>query len=147
MKKSQKQEISVLIVEDNPALVEVYSMAFQLSGFNTIVSTDGGEVLHLLKEHQPVAILFDLHLPGMRGDDMIAKLEGDSAFQNMVSILATGDSRRASFMQSQVDFVFLKPVSFTQLRELATQIYRAASEKTIIPNKDTGPIQPDNGWV
>lgn len=144
-KNSSNRELVVLVVEDDPILAEIFAIAFQLAGFKSIVSRDGIEAMRLIKEMRPDVILLDLHLPKVMGDDIFAKLQKEPALLNAITILATGDSRRASFLQNQVDFVFLKPISFSQLRHLATRIYTAASEKPILPDQDTGPLHSGKG--
>lgn len=138
---SNTQELVVLVVEDDPILAEIFAIAFQLSGFKSIVTRDGDEALKLIRELTPDVILLDLHLPKLMGDDMFSLLEDEPALLNAITVLATGDSQRASYLQNQVDFVFLKPISFSQLRQLATRIHRAATQPPILPDHDTHPLQ------
>ena len=149
MNKSAKpKEMIVLVVEDDPILAELFAIAFQLSGFKPIITADGLAAIRLIKEMLPEVILLDLHLPKMMGDDVFQSLKNDPAMARAITILATGDSRRASYLQDQVEFVLLKPISFTQLRQLATRIYQAAKERAAFqPKSDTGPIDRSTGFL
>lgn len=140
-KQSPIYEMVALIVEDDPTLSEIFAITFQLAGFRTVTTFDGEHAVSLIKEIKPEVIVLDLHLPLLMGDDLFSMLKNDPVILNAITILATADSRRASYLQDQVDFVFLKPISFSQLRRIATRIYQAAYEKTYLRGPDTGPFQ------
>jgi DNA-binding response OmpR family regulator len=68
---------SILIVEDDRAIRELYLLKFQLEGFDVRVACDGQEGLAVAHEFHPDLILLDLMMPIMKGDEMLAKLRSE----------------------------------------------------------------------
>ncbi len=141
---NQNTQLSVLVVEDDAVLLEIFAYAFQLAGFQITTCQEGEEAKQLLLEKTPDVVLLDLHLPKASGEDLITFIENDYGHPDIITVLATGDSRRASFLQNRVNYVFLKPVSFTQIKQLATRILREAQLKKQEDKKPTKPFNRDN---
>ena len=57
----------ILIVEDEPPLVEMLKYNFESAGFRTSVATDGQEALFQAEELTPDLILLDWMLPEYSG--------------------------------------------------------------------------------
>jgi len=64
----------VLLVEDDDAIREIYSMKFELAGFTTQVAENGEQALNLLSEFEPNFILLDMMMPVMNGEEFLQKL-------------------------------------------------------------------------
>jgi two-component system response regulator MprA len=58
---------SVLIVDDEPHIVEFLQMGFSYEGFLVFVATNGPDALRLVKEQQPDILILDIMLPGLDG--------------------------------------------------------------------------------
>lgn len=59
--------VSILLVDDQPDLLNNLSLALEAAGYNTLTARDGAEALDTL-QHQPVdLILSDIEMPGMNG--------------------------------------------------------------------------------
>jgi len=70
----------------------------------------------------PQIVVLDLNLPGISGADILAHIRADKRLSKTHVILATADERQAETLTDDADIVLLKPVSPTQLRELALRI-------------------------
>ncbi len=109
-----------LIVEDDIYLCQIYAKA--LAGeFETEIASDGSTALMRLAQITPAVILLDLNLPGLGGKDILADIRSDPNLQNSHVILCTADMQQANMLQEQADFVMLKPVSPSQLRQIAAR--------------------------
>jgi CheY-like chemotaxis protein len=75
----------VLIVEDDPALREVYGEVLAGEGFGIRLAADGQEALDLLKAERevPCAILLDLRMPGMNGWELADRLHETVRWQHV----------------------------------------------------------------
>lgn len=62
-----KTNLKVLLVEDDPTLVEMYKVKFTESGFELVVSSNGAEGLEIALKQPFDVILLDIILPGMDG--------------------------------------------------------------------------------
>lgn len=72
--KKPAEPQKILIVEDEPAICEMYRLKLTLSGFNVITAVNGQEGLALCETEKPTLILLDLKMPVMNGEEMLAKL-------------------------------------------------------------------------
>ncbi|MBK9054630.1 MAG: response regulator [Chloroflexi bacterium] len=116
-----------LIIEDNEDQNLVFTTALEQAGYATESIRDGLIAQGRLSEVIPTVIVLDLHLPGVDGEKLLKQIRGDKRLAETRIILATADALLASVLQSQGDFVFLKPISFSQLRQLATRFNRSSN--------------------
>src|SRR5580658_1238328 len=66
--------IKVLIVEDDPNIVDLIRSNLVVRGFDTVVSTDGRRALQLLETEQPDIVLLDLMLPDADGFELCRQM-------------------------------------------------------------------------
>lgn len=72
---SAAPEATVVVVDDEPALLEIISITLGTGPFEVVGrAKDGDEALSLAEEHQPDVILLDLILGAERGVDLVAPL-------------------------------------------------------------------------
>jgi len=65
---------SILLVEDDALLVDIYSTKLQLSGFEVRVVDNGDKVFAEVKKKKPDLVLLDIVLPHMDGWDILQRL-------------------------------------------------------------------------
>jgi len=111
----------VLIVEDDPKLNDIISITLQ-DDFEFEACKDGNSALERLKIIVPNIVVLDLNLPGTSGVDILKYIRLDERLARTRVILATADERQAETLTEEADIVLLKPVSPTQLKELALRI-------------------------
>jgi DNA-binding response OmpR family regulator len=119
----------VLIVEDDPKLNEIISIALQ-ADFEFESCTDGDTALERLKNTVPQIVVLDLNLPGSSGKEILGYIRSDERFTKTRVILATADERQAETLTNDADIVLLKPVSPGLLKELALRMMRDASHRS-----------------
>ncbi len=59
--------MNVLIIEDDPLLVRIYSVRLKEEGFEVDIAADGNEALDSIKKRNPDYILLDLLMPRKDG--------------------------------------------------------------------------------
>lgn len=64
----------ILIVEDELSLSKALDAQFVDEGFDVLHAYDGEEGLHLVEQENPDIVLLDLLMPGMGGEEMLARL-------------------------------------------------------------------------
>lgn len=111
-----------LIVEDDTKLADIFSSAVTAAGFQTVVVADGRSATEALQAHTPALILLDLHLPDISGSEVLTAIQKEPRLEDSIVILATADAWLAETLRAQVDFVLMKPISFTQLRDLSGRV-------------------------
>lgn len=114
--------LEALIIEDDPAQCEIFTMAVRQAGYEVTCINDGDQGLEFLKTHSVRLIVLDLHLPGTGGEPIARAVRAMPHLTQTHIILATADSRTAETLQEISDLVLLKPVSYLQLRDLAARL-------------------------
>ena len=110
-----------LVIEDNKDLNAIFSSALEHAGYVITPVYDGATAQQLLSEMVPAMILLDLHMPQVSGDIVLKSIRSDPRLQQARVIIVTADPRFADSLQFQAELVLLKPISFSQLSQLASR--------------------------
>jgi DNA-binding response OmpR family regulator len=111
-----------LIVEDDEKLAVIFTQALKQAAFETETVRNGREALARLNEITPAVVVLDLHLPEVSGGTILQHIRQDARLAKTQVILTTADAAMADGYEDQADLVLIKPVSFSQLRDLATRV-------------------------
>src|SRR5262245_46574561 len=65
---------TIVIVEDNVSLAEIYKARLELLGYTCIVAYDGRAALDIIQSHKPDLVLLDLMVPKIAGDQILATM-------------------------------------------------------------------------
>jgi len=65
---------TLLIVEDDPAILRGLQMNLQLEGYTMVAARDGEEALRLWRQHRPDLVLLDLMLPRRDGVEVLREI-------------------------------------------------------------------------
>lgn len=133
----QKSEAKILLVEDNPADVELTLHALRGENLcNSIhVARDGEEALDYLfrrgefenrpAECGPTLVLLDLKLPKVDGLEVLRALKGDPATKLIPVVILTSSTEERDLFEGYrlgVNSYIQKPVDFAQFRETVKQL-------------------------
>lgn len=116
------QKPFALIVEDNDDVAFIFAEAAKEAGYETEVVNSGNKALQRLAAVEPDLVILDLHLPGILGTDILDQIRADERLTDTRVIVATADSRRAEELHEVADLVLLKPIGYSQLRDLAARM-------------------------
>jgi CheY-like chemotaxis protein len=79
----------VLIVEDDPILLRMYSEKLSFEGYQVMSARDGEEALKVAIEGKPALILLDIMLPRMSGTDFLERMRQDPGAKDIPVIALT----------------------------------------------------------
>jgi two-component system phosphate regulon response regulator PhoB len=109
---------SVLIVEDEPAILELIAVNLQHAGFEALRAKSAEEATRLLSEVLPDLVLLDWMLPGQSGMALARSLRADSRTREMPLIFLTARAEEAdklTGLESGADDYITKPFSTKEL--------------------------------
>ena len=116
----------VSIIDDHPDSAAVFAEALKSVGFEAEIIHTGDAALERLAVVIPDLVVLDLSLPRVAGGDILRHIRADPRLAKTPVIVATAHPEMVESAQ-EADAVLIKPVSFNQLRKLATQLGLAAS--------------------
>ncbi|MGB3390453.1 MAG: response regulator [Pseudaminobacter sp.] len=85
----------VLIVEDEPNIVESLSFILGRAGFDIETAGDGVEALQRLRRQAYSALILDLMLPGINGFDVLRSVRSDGELKDLPVIVLTAKGQAA----------------------------------------------------
>ncbi len=139
---------TVLVIEDDPDVLDLVRLHLRKAGFRVAEADDGEEGLKKAREQHPAAIILDLMLPGLRGEEVCRRLKARSSTSRIPIILLTamGEAEeRVAGLELGADDYVSKPFSPRELiLRLQTILQRSAgagrSDKL-----EVGPVCLDRG--
>jgi len=122
----------VLIVEDDPNIVDLIRSNLTVRGFDTLVSTDGSKALTLLETQEPDIVLLDLMLPEADGFELCRQIRERSSVAIIVVSARGGERDKVTALNVGADDYMTKPFGIEELlaRILATLRRTRPSEGT-----------------
>jgi DNA-binding response OmpR family regulator len=118
----------ILIVDDEPDIVETLSFMLQARNFDVVTASDGLEGLAKIKSERPDLALLDIMMPGMDGYDVCVKLKTDKETKNIPVIMLTARGENESVIRahkSGADDYIVKPFSLpTLVNKLNRLLYK-----------------------
>ena len=112
-----------LVIEDDEDLSEIFARALEGAGFEVEAVRDGKAAQQRLGEAViPNVIALDLHLPHVDGATLLKQIKDDARFEKTRIILTTADAVQAEHLRDKVNIVLVKPIFFTQLRDISARL-------------------------
>jgi DNA-binding NarL/FixJ family response regulator len=110
-------EATVVVVDDEPALLEIISITLGSAGPFEVVgrAKDGEQALALAEEHQPDVVLLDLILGSERGVDLVAPLMRTSPRSMIAALTALPAEAEEAITLRAGAFVFYEKGMLTSL--------------------------------
>ena len=107
---------TVLIVEDERAIVEILKFNLKREGYDTLEALDGETGLALAREKDPDLILLDVMLPRMNGFDICSALRRDGRTVPIIMLTAREEETDKVFgLEVGADDYMTKPFSMREL--------------------------------
>ncbi len=111
-----------LIVEDDEDLSQIFAEALQAAQYDTEIIASGDQAARRLVDVTPHVVVLDLHLPNLPGAALLKEIRTNPRLRHARVIIASADPVTADALSSEADLVLIKPISFSQLRDLAQRL-------------------------
>jgi DNA-binding response OmpR family regulator len=112
-------EQTLLLVDDEPAMLEIMAPYLRQEGFHVVVAATGTEALAVAHEHHPVLVVLDWMLPEMNGLDVCRELRKRGQYGIIMLTAKTEETDKIVGLEVGADDYITKPFS---LRELSARI-------------------------
>jgi CheY-like chemotaxis protein len=123
---------TVLYIEDNlPNLELVERILAKFPAIELRSATRGEEGLAIARERRPNMILLDLHLPDLRGDEVLRRLRADRRTERIPVVMLSADAtadQPGRLMALGAQGYLTKPIDF---REFLTVIGKTLKSETL----------------
>lgn len=119
----------VFVVEDDLDIARIFATALKGVGFSVEIIDNGARALDRLAETAPALVILDLSMPVVAGDNVLRQFASDLRLLDTRVMLVTGLAAKAKELAHQADGTLIKPVSVTQIREMALRLVPSASLK------------------
>jgi DNA-binding response OmpR family regulator len=93
---------TVLVVEDDPVILELLSLNFSMEGFEVRTAPDGEVALAEVAAQHPDVIVMDIMMPKVTGLEAVARLKADDATAGIPIILLSAKAQ-SSDVQAGLD--------------------------------------------
>ena len=125
------QPKKLVIVDDNPVILRLYSRLFQKAGFNPVTAVNGREGLDAIIKEKPAAAVIDFMLPFISGIEVCQQVRAQEGLQGIKLILFTGDNQpetRSRALDAGADAVVVKSSEASEVIETVIRILKEKSE-------------------
>jgi len=85
---------SILLVEDDPFVIDIYTKKLKMAGFSVRTARDGEEALRKLKEKKPDLLILDIVLPNIDGWELLGKIKGNEGLKDLKVVVLSNLSEK-----------------------------------------------------
>jgi len=89
----------VLVIDDDPVIVELLRVNFEIEGFEVISAGDGREGFERARSDRPDLVLSDIMMPRYDGLQLLTQLKADPATRGLPVILLSAKAQNAEVQQ------------------------------------------------
>ncbi|MBW8814059.1 MAG: response regulator [Caulobacterales bacterium] len=121
----------VLIIDDDPALLRLMSMAFKAEGFSTVEADNGRKGIRMAGAHRPDLVVTDIVMPDIEGIGAIRAIKSGARPPKVIAISGGGRSRGADYLSWAkhlgADEVLAKPFRMSELMKISKSVVSRTS--------------------
>ncbi|ADK29534.1 response regulator transcription factor [Corynebacterium pseudotuberculosis] len=128
----------ILVVDDEPNIVELLNVSLKFQGFDVATANSGVEALEIAKEFKPDAFILDVMMPGMDGYELLPKLRAEG-LDGPVLYLTAKDAveHRIHGLTIGADDYVTKPFSLEEVITRLRVILRRGSSVEMVEDDST----------
>ncbi len=117
---------SVLVVDDEPTIVDVVSRYLEHDAYQISSALDGPSAVEMARREKPSVIVLDMMLPGMNGYEVIGQLKQDKATHDIPIVILSGfpvDTHKIEAFDTGAAIpVLTKPIESDVLRDTVRDV-------------------------
>lgn len=140
-KKPNMDEQKILVVDDEPLLIELIVKVLEKQGYNLYAANNGQRALEVAQKSMPDLVILDWDMPVMNGLEAVRAFKNDHQLKHIPIIMITGrmsstESLKLAFDEGVVDFIN-KPFNQIELvARVKSVLLLAHYIKEVVRSKD-----------
>jgi two-component system alkaline phosphatase synthesis response regulator PhoP len=151
-----KSDITILVVDDDPDILEILSYNLNAEGYKVITAEDGVQAVKKAKKKKPHLVILDVMMPEMDGIEACEQIRETKGLENTVITFLTArgeDYSQVAGFDAGADDYITKPVKpkvlMSKVKALLRRFKSNVSEKNIykiggiVINRDEYKISSD----
>jgi adenylate cyclase len=115
---------TVLVVDDDPVIVKLLQVNFEMEGYQVITASDGEEGLQRARESMPDVMLLDVMMPKINGLQVAGTLKGDPTTASIPIVLLSAKAQAADVQAGRAvaDEYITKPFDPLELLDRVSKL-------------------------
>jgi two-component system KDP operon response regulator KdpE len=118
------RNITVLIVDDEPRLVDVVRITLEIDGYRVITAANGLEACERLKSDLPDLVVLDVMMPEMDGFETLQRIRAVSSVPVLMLTVRSEEADRIRGLEIGADDYLAKPFSSRELQSRVKALLR-----------------------
>lgn len=118
----------ILLVEDNPSVIDAINDALEKEEFKLTVARDGQEAIEIFNRHSFDLVLLDLMLPYTSGDEVLRIIRRKSGTPVIIISMKNSDVEKAINLGLGADDYLTKPFSMIEMIARIKAVMRRAKQ-------------------
>ncbi len=117
------KDVSILVVDDDPDILEVMSLALESEGASLVTATTGDEAVTSYATRRPELVVLDMMLPKKSGFLVLEQIQGSEDPPPVIMVTANEGRRHKAYAETLGVSAYLnKPVPMERLLETAVEV-------------------------
>jgi DNA-binding response OmpR family regulator len=88
-------KLTVLVIDDDPVILELLRVNFEIEGFNVVCARDGDEGLAMAQDLHPDVVISDIMMPRRDGLQLLSDLKADPRTEDLPVILLSAKAQKS----------------------------------------------------
>ena len=113
-----RPDARLLVVEDEPNILELLAASLRYSGFEVVTAAAGNEAVMAAQRHRPDLIVLDVMLPDINGKEVCHRVRADNTLEDVRILCISGmieDDKIQELKLSGADDFLHKPFDIEEL--------------------------------
>ena len=118
-------QVTVLVVDDDPVILKLLEVNFEMEGFRVLTAVDGGDGLRQARTKLPDIVISDVMMPKVDGLELATALKSDPKTADLPVILLSARAQSADVQRGLdvgVDEYVTKPFDPLELVDLVLSV-------------------------
>ena len=135
----------VLVVEDEPSLIDTLEYSLQRQGYDVLIATDGHNAIDVARAEQPDLILLDVMLPGLDGFEVCRVLRREMNAPILMLTARAEEIDKIVGLEMGADDYLTKPFSMRELMaRVKALLRRVRMDREELTGNDNNASDPEN---